>query len=102
MQAGMPCMLNPNPACPVCGQVVEVKERDVRISVLELSREAGSRDVAFRVACSKGTYIRSLVNDMVSRNCITSLVHESQQCHDTWPMVPSILIPERRAPGQLL
>ena len=83
-------MLNPNPACPVCGQVVEVKERDVRISVLELSREAGSRDVAFRVACSKGTYIRSLVNDMVSCSCMTSLVHESQQCHDTRPRCPAL------------
>ena len=35
------------------------------IAVLELSREAGSRDIAFRVVCSKGTYIRSLVNDLV-------------------------------------
>ena len=46
-------------------QVVEVKERDVTITDLELSRQPGSRDVSFRVGCSKGTYIRSLVNDIV-------------------------------------
>jgi tRNA U55 pseudouridine synthase TruB len=45
--------------------VVEVKEREVTISLLELSRAPGARDVAFRVGCSKGTYIRSLVNDLV-------------------------------------
>ena len=37
------------------------------ISLLELSRAPGARDVAFRVGCSKGTYIRSLVNDLVRR-----------------------------------
>jgi len=48
-------------------QVVEVKEREVTISRLELSRPPGGRDVAFHVGCSKGTYIRSLVNDLVRR-----------------------------------
>jgi len=47
--------------------VVEVKEREVTISRLELSRRGGGRDVVFRVGCSKGTYIRSLVNDLVRR-----------------------------------
>ncbi|KAK9844092.1 hypothetical protein WJX81_004352 [Elliptochloris bilobata] len=46
------------------GEVMEVKTREVTIAALELSREAGSRDVDFRVACSKGTYVRSLVNDL--------------------------------------
>jgi len=58
--------------------VVEVKEREVTISRLELwgapgrrgrvlRRRRGGRDVVFRVGCSKGTYIRSLVNDLVRR-----------------------------------
>ena len=46
-------------------QVADVKKREVTIAALALSREAGSRDIAFRVVCSKGTYIRSLVNDLV-------------------------------------
>ena len=46
-------------------QVAEVQKREVTIAALELSRAAGSRDIAFRVVCSKGTYIRSLVNDLV-------------------------------------
>jgi len=52
--------------------VVEVKEREVTISRLELGRGGGGRrrgapHVVFRVGCSKGTYIRSLVNDLVRR-----------------------------------
>lgn len=48
--------------------MVEVKERDVVISALELERAPGSRDVAFHVGCSKGTYIRSLANDLVRQH----------------------------------
>ena len=44
-----------------------MEKREVIIAALELSRAPGSRDVAFRVVCSKGTYIRSLVNDLVRR-----------------------------------
>lgn len=45
------------------GEVVEAPERDVTIHELELSELALPR-VRFRVACSKGTYIRSLAADL--------------------------------------
>jgi len=47
--------------------VVEVKEREVTISRLELSRPPGGRARVVRGGCSNGTYIRSLVNDLVRR-----------------------------------
>lgn len=44
------------------GEDVELKLRDVTISEFEITRIA-LPEVDFRVVCSKGTYIRSLVND---------------------------------------
>lgn len=50
------------------GEVVERQSRPVTIHSFELRRDEGNkRDVHFRVACSKGTYIRSLAHDLVSR-----------------------------------
>jgi len=45
------------------GEVVERKARAVTISALELL-EARATRLAFRVACSKGTYVRTLVEDL--------------------------------------
>ena len=45
------------------GQTVERKARAVRIEQIELLEAAGNR-LVFRVRCSKGTYIRSLVEDI--------------------------------------
>ncbi len=49
------------------GEVVERQSRPVTIHSFELRRDEENRqDVHFRVACSKGTYIRSLAHDLVS------------------------------------
>jgi tRNA pseudouridine55 synthase len=45
------------------GETVERKPRPIRIHAIELLEAAGNRQV-FRVRCSKGTYIRSLVEDI--------------------------------------
>lgn len=44
------------------GEAVEIKARTVSISEFEITNIEGS-NVNFRVVCSKGTYIRSLVHD---------------------------------------
>ncbi len=45
------------------GQVVERESRRIVISAIELLESHGKR-LAFRVSCSKGTYIRTLVEDV--------------------------------------
>ncbi len=48
------------------GEVVEREPRPIRIDEIELLEAAGKR-LVFRVRCSKGTYIRSLVEDIAAR-----------------------------------
>jgi tRNA pseudouridine55 synthase len=48
------------------GKTVERAPRPIRIDQIELLEFAGNR-LVFRVACSKGTYIRVLVEDMALR-----------------------------------
>jgi tRNA pseudouridine55 synthase len=48
------------------GEVVEREPRPIRIDEIELLEAAGPR-LVFRVRCSKGTYIRSLVEDIAAR-----------------------------------
>ncbi|MDJ0710101.1 MAG: tRNA pseudouridine(55) synthase TruB [Woeseiaceae bacterium] len=45
------------------GETVERKARLIRVDVIELLEAAGSR-LVFRVTCSKGTYVRALVEDI--------------------------------------
>ena len=45
------------------GQTVEREPRPIRIDQIRLLEAAGSR-LVFRVACSKGTYVRTLVEDI--------------------------------------
>ncbi len=45
------------------GQVVERNARSVRINQIDLLEVSGSR-LVFRVSCSKGTYVRTLVEDV--------------------------------------
>jgi tRNA pseudouridine55 synthase len=45
------------------GETVEREPRPIRIDSIELLEAAGSR-LVFRVRCSKGTYVRSLVEDI--------------------------------------
>jgi tRNA pseudouridine55 synthase len=45
------------------GETVERAPRPIRIDAIDLLEAAGSR-LVFRVRCSKGTYIRSLVEDI--------------------------------------
>lgn len=44
------------------GEQIEIPPREVTIETFEITQVEGSQ-VAFRVVCSKGTYIRSLVHD---------------------------------------
>lgn len=46
------------------GEIVEVAPRDVTIFELALVRFDGPGAVAFRVHCSKGTYVRALARDL--------------------------------------
>ncbi|MGN6317893.1 tRNA pseudouridine(55) synthase TruB [Trinickia sp.] len=56
------------------GQVVEREAREVTIHALELL-SASLPDVAFRVTCSKGTYVRTLAEDIgASLGCGAHLV----------------------------
>jgi tRNA pseudouridine55 synthase len=48
------------------GEVVEREPRPIRIEEIRLLESAGSR-LVFRVICSKGTYIRVLVEDIAKR-----------------------------------
>ncbi len=48
------------------GQIVERPPRPIRIDEIELLEQAGAR-LVFRVRCSKGTYVRSLVEDIAAR-----------------------------------
>ncbi|WP_040664396.1 tRNA pseudouridine(55) synthase TruB [Nafulsella turpanensis] len=45
------------------GESVELKARDVQVPVFEITR-IELPEVDFRIVCSKGTYIRSLVRDL--------------------------------------
>lgn len=47
------------------GEQVEREPRPIRIDAIELLETAGSR-LVFRVRCSKGTYVRSLVEDIAA------------------------------------
>jgi len=48
------------------GETVEREPRAIRIDEIRLLEVAGSR-LVFRVACSKGTYVRTLVEDIARR-----------------------------------
>ena len=48
------------------GEIVEREPRKIRIDEIRLLEAAGSR-LVFRVACSKGTYVRTLVEDIAKR-----------------------------------
>ncbi len=48
------------------GQIVERAPRAIRVDQIELLEFAGTR-LVFRVRCSKGTYIRSMVEDIAAK-----------------------------------
>ena len=48
------------------GETVERKARPIRIDAIELLEVAGPR-LVFRVTCSKGTYVRTLVEDIARK-----------------------------------
>lgn len=54
------------------GETVERKPRRIRIDSIELLEIAGTR-LVFRVSCSKGTYVRTLVEDIAS--AVGTLAH---------------------------
>ena len=57
------------------GETVERKPRPIRIDEIELLEAAGTR-LVFRVRCSKGTYVRSLVEDIA--RAAGTVAHTSQ------------------------
>lgn len=59
------------------GEEVERAPRPIRIDAIELLEAAGTR-LVFRVACSKGTYIRVLVEDIARR---AGTVAHTQRLH---------------------
>lgn len=62
------------------GETVERKPRAIRIDEIRLLEIAGSR-LVFRVSCSKGTYIRVLVEDIARR--AGTLAHTSRLHRET-------------------
>ncbi len=48
------------------GETVEREPRPIRIDAIDLLESAGSR-LVFRVHCSKGTYVRTLVEDIAAK-----------------------------------
>jgi tRNA pseudouridine55 synthase len=48
------------------GETVERESRPIRIHAIEMLEIAGAR-LVFRVACSKGTYVRTLVEDIAAK-----------------------------------
>ena len=48
------------------GEIVEREARPIRIDAIELLEAAGAR-LVFRVTCSKGTYVRTLVEDVARK-----------------------------------
>ena len=62
------------------GETVEREARPIRIDAIELLEAAGRR-LVFRVRCSKGTYVRSLVEDIAARAgtlAYTSALHRER------------------------
>jgi tRNA pseudouridine55 synthase len=51
------------------GEAVEIPERDVRVDRFELLWRDGDR-AAFAIACSSGTYVRSLIADLGDAYCV--------------------------------
>jgi len=62
------------------GEVVEREPRAIRIDKIELLEHAGNR-LVFRVACSKGTYIRVLVEDIAKK--AGTIAHTSRLHRET-------------------
>ena len=62
------------------GQVVEREARPIRIDEIDLLEIAGSR-LVFRVRCSKGTYVRTLVEDIAA--AAGTVAHTAQLHRET-------------------
>jgi tRNA pseudouridine55 synthase len=53
------------------GEEVDVPEREVRIDAFEQLWRDGDDRAAFRIACSSGTYVRSLIMDLGDAYCLS-------------------------------
>jgi tRNA pseudouridine55 synthase len=58
------------------GEEVEIKKRNVNVREFEIERDG--LDLHFRISCSKGTYIRSIANDIGS--LLNSGAHLTKLC----------------------
>ena len=72
------------------GEQVERQPRAICITSLELDRDTEERqDIHFKVACSKGTYVRTLVHDLV---CSQQYAHD--QIAKPYGPVKAVLQPD--------
>ena len=56
------------------GEVKTREARSVTVPVFEVRHDTTvAQELTFRVVCSKGTYVRSLVHDLVSGSCLLFL-----------------------------
>lgn len=53
------------------GEEVEIPEREVRVDAFEPLWRDGDERAAFRIACSSGTYVRSLIMDLGDAYCLS-------------------------------
>jgi tRNA pseudouridine55 synthase len=53
------------------GEEVEIPEREVRVDAFEQLWRDGDERAAFRIACSSGTYVRSLIMDLGDAYCVS-------------------------------
>ncbi len=86
------------------GETVEREPRPIRIDEIVLLEAAGKR-LVFRVACSKGTYIRSLVEDIAAK--VGTLAHtarlhrESVSAFDSAAMMDMAAVEKLAEAGEL-
>ena len=73
------------------GEIVERELRAISVPQFALWRDVpGAQDVHFRIACSKGTYIRTLVHDLVRRAIQQSASVRGIQAKDLLTVTSSI------------
>ena len=82
------------------GEDVERASRPVHISAFDLARGSdGSRDVSYRVVCSKGTYVRSLIHDLVRASSPLKLGALSQMHRHTHMWCDTVSLTADPAPA---
>lgn len=75
------------------GETVERQRRAIHVSQFDLWRDApGAQDVHFRIACSKGTYIRALAHDLVRLTALLATSAADDSHYITLPLPDSFTV----------